>query len=1014
MSDSFFSKFCFSLIALLISFAGIGFSQEESQSWFLVKNQGQWDAPFLFRAELYGSWFYLEKDGYTLKINQQDGLEELRKLIHQNHYDLDTEFTVNHHALRFKWLNTKGAKSLETDNYSFYYNYFIGNDSRRWKGKVPVVKSVTLNSLYDGIDWRVYAPNFHPKHELIISPHADFSKVAFRIDGADGISLNENGELVIKTSLGEVKESKPLVWQLVEGQKIFIDCKYSINPGDSSIFYSLGNYNPNIELIIDPILVFSTYSGSLGDNFGFTATYDIHGNLYAGGIVDGDDGEYPWTIGAFQTHYGGSTGGQPPINLPCDISISKYAADGKSLLYATYLGGHRNEHPHSLVIDNEDNLIVFGTSNSNDFPVDSFGYDTSFNGGYDLVVLKLSEDGSTLLGGSFLGGVSDDGINNGLLRFNYADDFRGDVYVDSANMVYLATCTSSGDFPITSGVTQTIFGGAIDGVVMKIDSSLRTIQWSTFLGSSGHDAAYSIKVIDSLVFVSGGTSSNGLDVFANGVTQSYQGGIADGFITSYYKDSGILKDFTFFGTNDYDQVYFLDFDSEKNIYFSGQTRGSMVRSQGTYGQNQTGQFIGKINQNLDSIYLVTTFGNRTGANKPDLSPSAFLVDKCDNIYFSGWGADIDLNAGSTKDLPITPNAIQQTTDNNDFYLIVLSRELKNLIYATYFGGSMTQDHVDGGTSRFDKNGVIYQSVCASCPNNFSQSFLSDFPITSDAVFTKNFSRRCSNAAFKIDFQVTYNIDADFDAAPISGCSPLTVDFNNKSIGGKNFLWDFGDGTTDTTQNPSHVFDNEGLYSVKLMITDSFSCNNIDSASITIEVLKGPKPQFEFENSFCELETRFKNTTEDKHAILEWDFGDSSKSFEDNPVHQFPHGGIFKVVLRLENPDNGCIDSLDTTLVFAEYPFTNLQIPNVFTPNNDGLNDCYRVLGISDECEQGKIVIYDRWGLVVYKGNLATECWNGRINNTGEELPTGVYYYLITTERNKKTNIETNGVIHLIR
>lgn len=990
------------------------FPKQDAQNWFLVKNEGQWKQPFLFRAELFGSWFYLEKNGYTLKINQQEGLESVRSQIHRKHYDIDTPFTIKHHALRVIWLNTHGSLEVEYDKHPFYHNYFVGNESARWRSKVPVVKSVLMKSLYQGVDWKVYAPNFHPKHELIVHPNTDLSLVAFKIEGAEKITINHYGELVIKTSLGDVKESKPEVWQIIEGKKVFVNCNYQLDIQNSTVRYALGAYRRDLELIIDPVLVFSTYSGSLGDNFGFTATYDFYGNLYAGGIVDGDDGEYPWTVGAFQTHYGGSTGGQPPINLACDIAISKYAADGKTLLYATYLGGRRNEHPHSLVVDNQDNLIVFGTTNSDDFPVDSFGFDTTYNGGYDLILVKFSEDGSQMLGGTFIGGNTNDGINNGLLRFNYADDFRGDVYVDSSNMVYLATCTSSWDFPITAGTTQTAFGGAIDGVVLKIDSLFRKLSWSTFLGSSGHDAVYSIKVIDSLVLVSGGTSSTGLSMYASGAINSYQGGVADGFLASFYKDTGIIKDFTFFGTDDYDQVYFIDFDSEKKIYFTGQTRGNLTRTPNTYGQNNTGQFIGRINLSLNSIDILTTFGNRTNWLKPDISPSAFLVDKCDNVYVSGWGADIDLNAGSTKDLPITSNAIQATTDDNDFYLIVFSKELKSIIHATYFGGYMTFDHVDGGTSRFDKNGVVYQSVCSSCPNNFSQSFLSDFPVTSDAVFTQNFSRRCSNAAFKIDFQVTYNIDAEFEADPMNGCSPLTVNFTNKSKGGASFLWDFGDGTQDTSQNPSHVFETQGQYKVKLEILDNASCNQTDTAFAVIEVLQGPKPEFEYSLEYCSLEARFVNKTTEAHKILAWEFGDSTTSQEEHPAHLFPHGGKFRTVLRLEHPDNGCIDSLDTVLVFAEHPFTKLQIPNVFTPNEDGINDCYQVLGLAEDCEQGELRVYNRWGDLIYKGNLATECWNGRVFNTGEELPTGVYYYLITTERDKVQMVNTHGVIHLIR
>jgi hypothetical protein len=111
------------------------------------------------------------------------------------------------------------------------------------------------------------------------------------------------------------------------------------------------------------------------------------------------------------------------------------------------------------------------------------------------------------------------------------------------------------------------------------------------------------------------------------------------------------------------------------------------------------------------------------------------------------------NEGTTQGLEVSGNAYQKTTDNNDFYLIVLGKDAKNLLYATYFGGDESEDHVDGGTSRFDKRGIIYQSVCSSCPS--APPGLNDFPTTSGSAFPTNVSYRCSNASFKFDFSTTF-------------------------------------------------------------------------------------------------------------------------------------------------------------------------------------------------------------------------------------------------------------------
>ena len=123
---------------------------------------------------------------------------------------------------------------------------------------------------------------------------------------------------------------------------------------------------------------------------------------------------------------------------------------------------------------------------------------------------------------------------------------------------------------------------------------------------------------------------------------------------------------------------------------------------------------------------------------------------CDKIYISGWGSNLG-GSLSTLNLPFTYDAYQNTTDGNDFYLMVLDDFMDTLLYATYFGGTQSNEHVDGGTSRFDKKGVIYQSVCAGCGGN------SDFPIEPSigAVSSTNNSFNCNNAVFK--FNVTSKI-----------------------------------------------------------------------------------------------------------------------------------------------------------------------------------------------------------------------------------------------------------------
>ena len=176
----------------------------------------------------------------------------------------------------------------------------------------------------------------------------------------------------------------------------------------------------------------------------------------------------------------------------------------------------------------------------------------------------------------------------------------------------------------------------------------------------------------------------------------------DAFITKINNDGSFIVASNFFGSEAYDQAYFIELNNLNDIYILGQTRAdslSLVFNTNYYVPNG-GQFISVFDNKLENLIRSTMLG--TGKGTPDISPTAFLVDKCNNIYMSGWGSNLG-GALSTLNLPITQStAFQNTTDGNDFYLAVFNELIDSLQYATYFGGNQSTEHVDGGTSRFDK------------------------------------------------------------------------------------------------------------------------------------------------------------------------------------------------------------------------------------------------------------------------------------------------------------------------
>ena len=177
-------------------------------------------------------------------------------------------------------------------------------------------------------------------------------------------------------------------------------------------------------------------------------------------------------------------------------------------------------------------------------------------------------------------------------------------------------------------------------------------------------------------------------------------------------------------------------------------------------------------------------------------------------------------------MPTTSNAYQASTDGSDFYLGVFTADASSLLYATYFGGGTSSEHVDGGTSRFDKNGKVYQAVCAGCGGN------SDFPTSVGSWSSTNNSTNCNLGAFKFSLE---NITPVISIPQPYVCLPNSYQFNNLSQGGDQYFWDFGDGNTSTQFSPSHSYQDTGHYEVTLIVSDSLGCLQEDTAVISIDV-----------------------------------------------------------------------------------------------------------------------------------------------------------------------------------
>lgn len=949
--------------ALLLISAFLGVKTASAQIEF-IQNKGQWDNRVLYRGDFSTGSFFLESQGFTVALHNVDDLRTISAQMHGHDPAPSAPnplFVLRSHAYKVRFLGARqDIVPIPEKIQAYENNYYIGKDRSKWAAGCQLSQVVTYKDVYPNIDVRYYSDAAKLKYDIIVRPGGNVNAIAMQYNGADNIEV-KNKELVINTSVGSIKELYPYSYQFAESQKQTVDCKYVVR--GNIVQFKVGAYDPKSTIVIDPTLIFSTFTGSTQDNWGYTATPGPDGSFYAGGIAFGPG--YPVSSGAYQTSWGG--GINEDNTGPYDIAIIKFSATGSNRLYATYLGGTGNEQPHSMICDLQGNLYVAGRSNSGNYPttIPQVG-----NGGsYDIVVTKLSPTGNALLGSIKIGGSKNDGVNirgkyiapdgPDATRRNYGDDARSEVILDAAGNVYVASCTQSsgteaaGGFPIRNSPIQPTFGGGNsgvnhlpqDGVILKFNSSLSSVLFSTFFGGNGDDACFALAYAETTgnLYVAGGTNSTNLQGAIAGVQQqTFAGGETDGFVTEIRGDGSAIVRTTYQGTPGNDLVYGIKLDKAGFPYIMGTTTGTWTVLNANFSNAGSKQFISKFEKDLSKYVYSTVFGTNTGnGGAPNISPIAFLVDRCENVYVSGWGGGINNLRGypsaGTANMPLVSQLPGlPAPDNSDFYFFVLEKNAQSQLFGAHFGhnGGAIGEHVDGGTSRFDENGIIYQALC-SCIDGGGP-----FPTTPGVWSRTNNSSACNEAAVKIEMNfagIGASVKATIDGVVDTiGCVPLTIKFTDTLAKGKKYVWNYGDGSPqDTTFAPNnsvvHTYNNTGRFLLRLIAIDSSTCNISDTAYVHVKVGSNDvRPDFIFFklDSCNSLRYQFNNLTTAALPVFTnqsflWDFGDGSPKVRSgiNPViHTFPSVGSYVITLIVD----------DTT--FCNAPDTaikNLRIsPNV--------------------------------------------------------------------------------------
>lgn len=540
-------------------------------------------------------------------------------------------------------------------------NYFIGNDPSKWVRGVDTYSGVSYSAVYPGIDLRFYGNQNQLEYDFSVAPGAKPSDIKLRFDGANTIEFSKEGELVLHTAAGDVRHNPPIAYQQLAGTRHIVAASFE-KSDDNSISFKIGDYDHNQELVIDPILVFSTYLGGAADDALRGIVADPAGNAY----LIGDSFSASFIPRATETN--------------SDIFIGKLNSNGLILTY-TFFGGDKNDTATGLTVDSTGSVYMAGSTESTDFPIlSSFGL--ALQGPSDAFVVKLTAAldqffYSTLVGGS--------GAEQGV-----------SVAADSGGNAFISGQTTSADFPTFAAVQPTYGGGDSDAFVSKITANGQTLIYSTFLGGTGSEdtALRSGISVDTSgnATVSGDTVSDNFPVKnALRATKSGSASSSDGFVAKINSSGSDFVYSTYLGGSDDDFALGLAGDSAGNAYVTGRTKSTSFTGSSVTRPSNTNSdaFVAKINADASAFSYLTFIGG-TG----DESGNAIAIDSAGNVVIGGTST-----GGAT-----TVKSIQSFSRGGADAFVARLGSTGSVTFSTYIGGS---DEDSALAVDFTSDGFIY-------------------------------------------------------------------------------------------------------------------------------------------------------------------------------------------------------------------------------------------------------------------------------------------------------------------
>ncbi len=554
-------------------------------------------------------------------------------------------------------------------------SYFVGNDPMRWRTGLSTFARVRYSGVYPGVDIVYYGGDRDGlEYDFVIAPGGDPNAIRLRFEGASSAYVGDDGDVVVPTATGELRQRRPTVYQTVEGERRPVSGAF-VRRSDGTFGFRLGEYDRSFAITIDPLLSYGTYVGGSGDDTPQAMAIDAYGAIYLAGLTQSTD--FPSAVPLAGAPVGG-----------VDAFVVKLAPAGDAIEYAAYIGGSGTDFARGIAVTGDGRVVVAGPTNSPDFPTRN-AVQPAFAGASDEFVLEIGPTGTTIEFSTYLGGS--------------ANDVAAAVRVDAAGNIYVAGTSLSSDYPAAHAF-QSASGGRSDGTLVKLRPDGQ-VAFATYLGGTGDEQINALAVgADESVYVAMSTTSQDLET-SGAIASPYAGGPYDGYVAKIAPSGSSLVYATYLGGSGDDEITSVAIDALGNLYALERTNSTDFPTRGPFQTAFAGGAldgtITKIDPNGASIVYSSYFGGSG-------------TDYLGALQIDALGAALVTGFTTSADFP-TVNQIAGARGGGDRDLVAarVSPRGDRLEYSTYIGGGAAET---SNTCVLDPAGNLYIGAATASPN----------------------------------------------------------------------------------------------------------------------------------------------------------------------------------------------------------------------------------------------------------------------------------------------------------